>query len=47
MPEFAISTDKVGFLIEKMREFDVKEGATDLDFGVERRRRQHDRRARG
>ncbi|NVN88890.1 MAG: DUF3775 domain-containing protein [Rhodopseudomonas sp.] len=33
MPELAISTDKVGFLIEKAREFDVKEGATDLDSG--------------
>jgi hypothetical protein len=33
MPELAISTEKVGFLIEKTREFDVKEGATDLDSG--------------
>lgn len=33
MPELAISTDKVGFLIEKAREFDVKEGATDSDSG--------------
>jgi hypothetical protein len=33
MPELAISTDKVAFLIEKAREFDVKEGATDLDSG--------------
>jgi hypothetical protein len=33
MPELAISTDKVTFLIEKAREFDVKEGATDLDSG--------------
>lgn len=33
MPELAISTEKVGFLIEKAREFDVKEGATDLDSG--------------
>lgn len=33
MSELAISTDKVGFLIEKAREFDVKEGATDLDSG--------------
>jgi hypothetical protein len=33
MPELAISADKVGFLIEKMREFDVKEGATDPDSG--------------
>ena len=33
MPELAISTDKVGFLIEKAREYDVKEGATDLDSG--------------
>jgi hypothetical protein len=33
MPELAISVDKVAFLIEKAREFDVKEGATDPDSG--------------
>jgi hypothetical protein len=33
MPELAISTEKVGFLIEKTREFDVKEGDTDPDSG--------------
>ncbi|HKH00690.1 MAG TPA: DUF3775 domain-containing protein [Bradyrhizobium sp.] len=33
MPELAISAEKVGFLIEKMREFDVKEGETDPDSG--------------
>ena len=33
MPELAISAEKVGFLIEKMREFDVKEGGTDPDSG--------------
>ncbi len=33
MPELAISADKVGFLIEKMREFDVKEAASDPDSG--------------
>ena len=33
MPELAISVEKVGFLIEKMREFDVKEGSTDPDSG--------------
>jgi len=33
MPELAISAEKVGFLIEKMREFDVKEGDTDPDSG--------------
>ena len=33
MPELAISADKVGFLIEKTREFDVKGGATDPDSG--------------
>jgi hypothetical protein len=33
MPELSISTDKVGFLIEKAREFDVKEGASDPDSG--------------
>jgi hypothetical protein len=33
MPELASSADKVGFLIEKMREFDVKEEATDPDSG--------------
>jgi hypothetical protein len=31
MPELAISVEKVGFLIEKMREFDVKEGVSDPD----------------
>ncbi|WP_454632661.1 DUF3775 domain-containing protein [Bradyrhizobium cenepequi] len=33
MPELSISTDKVGFLIEKAREFDVKEAASDPDSG--------------
>jgi len=33
MPELAISAEKVGFLIEKMREFDVKEEVTDPDSG--------------
>jgi hypothetical protein len=33
MPELAVSADKVGFLIEKMREFDVKEGDSDPDSG--------------
>jgi hypothetical protein len=33
MPELAISADKVGFLIEKLREFDVKEEASDPDSG--------------
>ncbi|WP_022720996.1 DUF3775 domain-containing protein [Rhodopseudomonas sp. B29] len=33
MPELAISTEKVGFLIEKAREFDVKEEVTDAESG--------------
>jgi hypothetical protein len=33
MPELAISVEKVGFLIEKTREFDVKEGVSDPDSG--------------
>jgi hypothetical protein len=33
MPELAISVEKVGFLIEKMREFDVKEEVSDPDSG--------------
>jgi hypothetical protein len=33
MPELMISPEKVGFLIEKAREFDVKEGGTDPDSG--------------
>lgn len=33
MPELAISTEKVTFIIEKAREFDVKEAASDLDSG--------------
>ena len=33
MPELAISPEKVGFLIEKAREFDVKEAASDPDSG--------------
>jgi hypothetical protein len=33
MPELAIPVDKVAFLIEKAREFDVKEGASDPDSG--------------
>jgi uncharacterized protein DUF3775 len=33
MPELAISVEKVSFLIEKTREFDVKESASDPDSG--------------
>ncbi|MBR0698125.1 DUF3775 domain-containing protein [Bradyrhizobium lablabi] len=33
MAELTISPEKVGFLIEKAREFDVKDGAVDLDSG--------------
>ncbi|UPK03389.1 DUF3775 domain-containing protein [Bradyrhizobium sp. 170] len=33
MPELAISTEKVGFLIEKARQFDVKEATSDPDSG--------------
>jgi len=33
MPEMTVSPEKVAFLIEKTRQFDVKEGATDLDSG--------------
>jgi hypothetical protein len=33
MPELAISAEKVAFLIEKTREFDVKEQASDPDSG--------------
>ncbi len=33
MPEIAISAEKVAFLIEKTRQFDVKEGATDPASG--------------
>src|SRR5262249_2228774 len=33
MPELTISPEKVAFLIEKAREFDVKEAATDPDSG--------------
>lgn len=33
MPELAISSDKVGFLIEKARQFDVKDIAADPDSG--------------
>jgi hypothetical protein len=33
MPELAISAEKVRFLIEKTREFDVKEGPSDPDSG--------------
>jgi hypothetical protein len=33
MPELTISPEKVSFLIEKAREFDVKEEAVDLDSG--------------
>ncbi|WGS20272.1 MULTISPECIES: DUF3775 domain-containing protein [unclassified Bradyrhizobium] len=33
MPELTISPEKVGFLIEKAREFDVKEAAVDPDSG--------------
>ena len=33
MPELLISPEKVGFLIEKAREFDVKDVASDPDSG--------------
>jgi hypothetical protein len=33
MPELTISTEQVGFLIEKAREFDVKESVSDADSG--------------
>ena len=33
MPELSISTEKVGFLIAKAREFDVKEELSDPDNG--------------
>ena len=33
MPELTISPEKVAFLIEKAREFDVKEGLSDPDSG--------------
>ncbi|CAN5242989.1 DUF3775 domain-containing protein [soil metagenome] len=33
MPELTVSTEQVGFLIEKAREFDVKDGASDPDSG--------------
>jgi Protein of unknown function (DUF3775) len=33
MPELSISAEKVGFLIEKAREFDVKDIASDPDSG--------------
>jgi hypothetical protein len=33
MPELAISSDKVGFMIEKARQFDVKDIASDPDSG--------------
>lgn len=33
MPELTIAADKVAFLIEKAREFDVKEEASDPDSG--------------
>jgi Protein of unknown function (DUF3775) len=33
MPELAISADKVAFIIEKARELDVKEAASDPDSG--------------
>ena len=33
MPELAISPEKVAFIIEKAREFDVKEAESDPDSG--------------
>ena len=33
MPELAISPEKLAFIIEKAREFDVKEGNSDVDSG--------------
>ena len=33
MPELTVAAEAVAFLIEKTREFDVKEGATDPDSG--------------
>jgi len=33
MPELAISTEKIGFLIDKARQFDMKEAVSDPDSG--------------
>jgi hypothetical protein len=33
MPELTISTEQVGYLIEKAREFDAKDEATDVESG--------------
>ena len=33
MPELTVAAETVAFLIEKTREFDAKEGATDPDSG--------------
>ena len=38
MPELTISPEKVGFLIEKAREFDVKEAALRSGLRIERHR---------
>ena len=37
MPELGISTEKVGFLIEKARQFDVKEAISDPDRAAAKR----------
>jgi hypothetical protein len=42
MPELAISAEKVAFLIEKTREFDVKESTSDPDGGWDRARGNDD-----
>ena len=33
MPELTISAEQVGYLIEKAREFDAKDEATDVESG--------------
>ena len=33
MPELAISPEKIAFIIEKAREFDVKDASSDIDSG--------------
>ena len=46
-PTLSISPEKVCFFIVKAHEFDVKDGVSDPDSGVERRRRRDARRAGG
>ena len=47
VPELSIPSDKLCFIVEKAREFEVKDEVTDPDDASNPQRRRDDRRAGG